>query len=70
MNIESILAAPTFNDLNKFEWLVMLTNITDHCRIDPARYEQLRELVKTWQVHLPAGMPIYTPDDPGIAIIQ
>lgn len=59
MNVNSILAAPTYNDLNKFEWMVLLTNITDHVRIDPARYEQMREMVQSWNDSPPINMPVY-----------
>lgn len=61
MNVSGILSAPTFNDLNKFEWLVLITNVTDHCRLDPARYDQLREMVKYWNDHPPINMPVYDP---------
>lgn len=59
MNVQAILSAPSYNDLNKFEWLVLMTSITDHCRMDPARYEQLRGMVQTWQNNPPANMPVY-----------
>lgn len=59
MNVQGILSAPSFNDLNKFEWLVLITNVTDHCRIDPARYDQLRALIRHWNNNPPTNMPIY-----------
>jgi hypothetical protein len=66
--VRTVLMSPTFNDLNKYEWLVLMTGITDHCRLDPARFEQLRELVEMWEDHPLVNMPNYdvvVRDQPG-----
>ncbi|HYK57487.1 MAG TPA: hypothetical protein VEV15_13560 [Flavisolibacter sp.] len=60
MSVHSILMAPSFNDLNKYEWLVLMTSVTDHCRVDAARFEQLREMVQRWEDNKPDKMPEYT----------
>lgn len=59
MDARTILAAPTFADLNKYEWLVLMTVVTDNCRLDPARFEHFRELMLKWEDNPLNSLPDY-----------
>lgn len=59
MEIEEILSAVTFDSLSKMELSVLLSNLTDHVRISPQRFELLRCILLDWNANKPSRLPTY-----------